>query len=72
MVGREVSELDKVICEAVVRDLDGLRGDIHSVADIDKDVAVLDKWWDILGINDILGNQCDGNAHVFVLRHWGV
>ena len=43
VVGREVSKLGEVLYKAVMGDLAGLGEDVHSLADIDNDVATLDE-----------------------------
>ena len=72
VAGQEVSKPGEILCGGSMCDLAGLGEAVHSLADLDEDVAVLDKWWEILGIDDLLGNHGDGNAHVFVPQHQGV
>ena len=60
----------KLSNELVVGEASGLWKAVHPLADFDIHKAVVEEGLQVVLFDDCVGEEPDGNAHVFVAFHW--
>ena len=55
-------DLENLFFDAAMRDLANLGEAVNSLADFGQDMAVLGERWEIVCVDDFLGNRGDGDA----------
>ena len=58
--------------ELVIHDISRLVQAVHSLVDIVKDMVFFGEREEVVDVDDLLGDQFDVDAYVFVSRRWDV